>query len=96
MHGLRHQHASNLLAQGVELALISTRLGHSTLAVTSDMYPHLLRDSDRGMAEAGRSIVPKRSGGHTSATPDASQASEEVLQTAERPAVRQELRACGG
>jgi hypothetical protein len=87
VHGLRHQHAANRASQGVELALISKRLGHSTLSVTSDMYVHPLRDADCGTAEAGRSIVPRSSDGHTLATREAAEQSEEVVQTAKRPVV---------
>lgn len=87
VHRLRHHHASNLLAQGVELGLASKRLGHSTLAVTSDTCSHLLRVADRGMAEVGRSIVPTNSGARTLDTHDTSPASEEVVQTAERPGI---------
>lgn len=68
LHGLRHQHASNLLAQGVDMARISKRLGHATLAITADTYSHLLRGADREMAEAGESVVPPRTHGDRTVT----------------------------
>ena len=58
-HGLRHQHASLLIAQGVGLAVVSKRLGHSSIAITSDLYSHLLRDANRHAGEAAEAIVPR-------------------------------------
>jgi integrase len=51
LHGLRHTHASLLLAQGIELPMVARRLGHSTPAVTAAIYSHALR-SDQHLAEA--------------------------------------------
>ncbi|WP_066522542.1 tyrosine-type recombinase/integrase [Curtobacterium ammoniigenes] len=52
LHGLRHLHASLRLASGVDLGTVSKRLGHSTLATTSDFYGHLLDETNRRAAEA--------------------------------------------
>lgn len=41
-HDARHTHASLLLKQNVPLKVISERLGHSTIAVTADIYSHVL------------------------------------------------------
>lgn len=43
-HGLRHTHATLLLQQGVNPKVIQERLGHSCIAVTIDVYSHLLPD----------------------------------------------------
>ena len=59
-HSLRHLHASLLLASGVPLAIVSKRLGHSTIAITSDLYSHLLSDAHQAAAEAGEAILPPR------------------------------------
>lgn len=40
-HGLRHTHATMLLASGVKEKVISERLGHSTVAFTMDTYTHV-------------------------------------------------------
>ena len=40
---LRHSHASALLADRVDLATVSERLGHSSVRVTADIYSHALR-----------------------------------------------------
>jgi len=46
-HALRHAHASALLAAGVDLAAVSRRLGHGSVAVTAEVYAHLLEDEGR-------------------------------------------------
>ena len=50
LHTLRHSHASVLLADGVDLATVSARLGHSSVRVTADVYSHALRGRDREAA----------------------------------------------
>ena len=42
LHDLRHTHASHGLAAGVSLKVIQERLGHSSLALTSDTYTHVM------------------------------------------------------
>lgn len=42
IHGLRHSHASMGLAAGVPLVIMSERLGHSSTAITGDVYSHSL------------------------------------------------------
>ena len=37
LHSLRHTHASLLLADGVDLATVSKRLGHSSVRVTAEI-----------------------------------------------------------
>lgn len=40
-HGLRHAYASLMLASGVDLKVTSDLLGHSTIAITADLYTHV-------------------------------------------------------
>jgi len=42
LHDLRHTNASLALAAGVPLKVVSQRLGHSTTAITSDLYTHVI------------------------------------------------------
>lgn len=42
-HGLRHTHASILIASDVNLKVIQHRMGHSRLSTTLDIYSHLLK-----------------------------------------------------
>jgi len=60
LHDLRHEHASLLLAGGVDIAVVSKRLGHSTIAVTSDLYSHLLTDANRAAADAAELMLPSK------------------------------------
>lgn len=41
-HGLRHTHASHLFAAGIPPKVVQERLGHATLAITMDLYTHLM------------------------------------------------------
>lgn len=63
LHDLRHGFASLALAAGVPLAVISKRLGHSSIAITSDTYSHLLEGMGKAAAEqmAGPVMHPARS-----------------------------------
>jgi integrase len=42
LHGLRHSHASHLLAANVHPKIVQERLGHSGIAITMDIYSHLM------------------------------------------------------
>jgi site-specific recombinase XerD len=42
LHDIRHFFASLLLAQGVELKMVSELLGHSSIRITGDIYAHVL------------------------------------------------------
>ncbi len=41
MHGLRHTFATLLLQSGADLKTVSTALGHSSVAITADLYAHI-------------------------------------------------------
>jgi len=49
-HGLRHSQATILLARGVPLKDVSARLRHSTVALTGDLYGHVLPESEKRIA----------------------------------------------
>jgi integrase len=51
-HGLRHTHASMLIAHGTDVVTISKRLGHSSPAITLQVYAHLFHKDDRKAADA--------------------------------------------
>ncbi|MCU5101263.1 tyrosine-type recombinase/integrase [Bacillus cereus] len=42
LHDLRHIHAILLLAKGVNVKVISERLGHSNIKITLDTYSYVL------------------------------------------------------
>jgi integrase len=52
-HGLRHTHITNLLKEGVHPKIASERAGHSSVAVTMDVYSHVVE----GMQEEAASMV---------------------------------------
>lgn len=43
-HSLRHAHVAYLLSQGVDLTIISKRLGHADTTVTSKVYAYLVEE----------------------------------------------------
>lgn len=59
LHDLRHGAASLGIAAGVPIENISKRLGHSSIAVTSDIYGHLLQGVGKQAAEASAALVPR-------------------------------------
>lgn len=60
IHGLRHSHASLGLAAGLPLVIMSERLGHSSVALTGDIYSHSLPSQHQAAAEQVASLI----GGH--------------------------------
>lgn len=51
-HDLRHTAATLMLANGVPLKVVSETLGHSTIAITADVYAHVTPDLRREAAAA--------------------------------------------
>ncbi len=51
-HGLRHLHASILLAEGLPIPAVSQRLGHANSAVTMAIYAHAIGKDDSAATEA--------------------------------------------
>ncbi|ETK32772.1 tyrosine-type recombinase/integrase [Microbispora sp. ATCC PTA-5024] len=51
MHGLRHAHASWLLAGGADLQVVKERLGHASIS-TTEKYLHTLPDADETALDA--------------------------------------------
>jgi len=45
-HALRHTHASQLIASGMDILTISRRLGHGSPAITLGVYGHLFANTD--------------------------------------------------
>jgi integrase len=51
-HSLRHTHASQLIASGVDIVTISRRLGHAKPSVTLAIYAHMFTTDDSKAAAA--------------------------------------------
>lgn len=50
LYGLRHTHATILLASGVHLKVVSERLGHASIVLTADIYSHVLPEVEHETA----------------------------------------------
>ena len=68
LHDLRHGSASLQLAAGFPIAVVSKRLGHSSIAITADTYSHLLEGVGHAAAEAAAALVPRRGCDHSVTT----------------------------
>jgi integrase len=60
LHGLRHTHASHLLAAGVGVKIVSARLGHSSTSFTLDTYGHVMPGDQAGAAAAAAALIDER------------------------------------
>jgi integrase len=65
LHGLRHSHASHMLASNVHPKIVQERLGHSSIAITMDTYSHLMPnmqgDAAAAVDDVLRAAINKRS-----------------------------------
>lgn len=57
LHDLRHTHATHLLAAGVNVKVVSERLGHSSASMTLDVYSHVLAGQQAQAAAAVAALV---------------------------------------
>ena len=57
LHDLRHGAASLMIAGGVDVAVISKRLGHSSIRITADVYGHLLPGAGRQAADVTEALL---------------------------------------
>ena len=77
-HDLRHTFASNLLRAGAPMTYVKEQLGHGSIAVTIDIYGHLLPGADVDWMEAA-ATTPQLSA--TQAQPNETPKSSEAKQT---------------
>lgn len=56
LHGLRHSYASHMLASNIHPKIVRERLGHSSIAITMDIYSHLMPNM-QGEAAAAVDVV---------------------------------------
>jgi integrase len=56
-HDVRHSCASLLFAKGCSLRLVMEILGHSQIAITANLYTHLLPEADREAAGAMQALL---------------------------------------
>ncbi len=56
---LRHFHASVALQTGQNIVVVSKRLGHSNVSITSDIYAHALPGWQKQAADAFAQAIEK-------------------------------------
>ena len=85
MHSLRHSFASMLIALNTPITEVAKRLGHSTPAITLDVYAHFMKATEsNSVNRLAQSILPRtiqttsRPVGHYLGTPEASPTAEAV------------------
>ncbi|MGG1600353.1 tyrosine-type recombinase/integrase [Paenibacillus naphthalenovorans] len=60
-HDLRHTSATLLINQGVHAKIISSRLGHSKIGTTMNVYGHVIESADRAAASKFDAFLPASS-----------------------------------
>lgn len=58
-HGLRHSHVSYLLHNGIDIAYISKRVGHSNVSVTLKIYSHMLKEKEESQSNLTKKLLQK-------------------------------------
>jgi site-specific recombinase XerD len=56
-HGLRHSAASLMLAGGAEISTVFKLLGHSSIAITADVYAHLVAAVAQRAVDGAASLI---------------------------------------
>lgn len=56
IHSLRHTNATLMIANGVPIKTVSSRLGHSNISTTGNIYTHAIRSADEAAAETLQTI----------------------------------------
>ena len=59
LHDLRHTHATHLLAAGVNVKIVSERLGHASTSFTLDVYGHVMPGQLADAAAAVANLVDR-------------------------------------
>jgi len=60
LHDLRHTHATHLLVAGVNVKVVSERLGHSSVSFTLDTYGHVMPGQQAEAAAAAAALLSPR------------------------------------
>ena len=60
VHALRHGHATAGIEAGVDVKVMSERLGHSSYAITADTYSHVSPAVDQAAAKLAAAIDAER------------------------------------
>jgi integrase len=60
LHDLRHTHASHFLMTGINVKVVSERLGHASVSFTVDTYAHVMRGQQAEAAAADATLLAAR------------------------------------
>ncbi len=60
LHDLRHTHATQLLAAGVNVKIVSERLGHASTSFALDVYGHVMPGRQADAVAAAAAPVDER------------------------------------
>ena len=60
LHDARHTHASLMLKQGVHPKIVQERLGHASIQITLDTYPHVAPGLQEAAAARFEKLVSPR------------------------------------
>lgn len=60
LHDARHTHASLMLRQGVHPKIVQERLGHSSIAITLDIYSHVVPGLQEAAANRFDELITKK------------------------------------
>jgi integrase len=63
-HGLRHCAASLMLASGADIAVVSKLLGHASIAITADVYGHLVGTVASDAVNGAANLITRTSLAH--------------------------------
>jgi len=58
-HALRHSVATALLVDGIHIKSVSSLMGHSTIAITADIYSHVLEETKKVTANSLSKLIPE-------------------------------------
>lgn len=62
LHDLRHLHATQLIAAGVDVRTVANRLGHAQTSTTLNIYAHALDSADRAAADVMGRLLERPTG----------------------------------
>ena len=57
LHDVRHSYATAALAAGIPAKVVSERLGHANIAITLDVYSHVIPGMDAQAANAVAGLI---------------------------------------
>jgi integrase len=57
LHDVRHSYATAGLRAGVDAKVMSERLGHANVAITQDLYQHVLKEMDESAALTVAAVI---------------------------------------